>query len=130
MKAACSALAACAALLAGCASEVRRQPVDLVAAIAERGQRFVTTALVEVRPDSGYSRTIPPGTEFMVVGRIAQGLVLRPTGTVLTLEGKHMHEAYAVRDKDMLVGFYLPVERAYASLPNPPAMPLSERKEP
>jgi hypothetical protein len=130
MNARYSAFVACAVLVAGCASEVQRQPVELTDSIAERGQRFVTTALIEFRPDSGYARSIRAGTEFMVVGRIAQGVVLKPTSAVLTLEGKHMHEAYAVRDKDLLVGLYLPVERAYAALPIPQAMPLHERKEP
>jgi hypothetical protein len=123
-------LFACTALVAGCASEVQRQPVEFTAAIAELGQRFVTTALVELRPDSGYARSIPSGSEFVAIGRIAAGLVLRPTNSVLTLEGKHMHEAYAVRDRDRLVGLYLPAEQAYAALPNPPAMPLQERKDP
>jgi hypothetical protein len=130
MRARFGTLVACAALGAGCASEVQRAPVEFTAAISEAGQRFITTAPIDLRPDSGYSRSIPSGTEFVVVGRIAPGLVLRPTSTVLTLEGKHMHEAYAVRDRDRLVGLYLPAERAYAALPNPPSMPVRERKEP
>jgi hypothetical protein len=121
---------ACAALAAGCASEVARAPVEFTAAVAQAGQRFITTAPVDLRPESGYARSIPSGTEFVVVGRIASGLVLRPTSTVLTLEGKHMHEAYAVRDGDRLVGLYLPAERAYSALPNPQPMPVRERKEP
>jgi len=130
MKTSYGALVVCAALVASCASEVQRQPVEFTAAVAELGQRFITTAPVELRPESGYARSIQAGTEFVVVGRIAPGLVLRPTSTVLTLEGKHMHEAYAVRDRDRLVGLYLPVERAYAALPNPQPMPLRDQKEP
>lgn len=117
-----------AALLAGCASEVRREPVELDAAAAEAGRVWVSTVAVEARPASGYPRTIAPGTEFKAVGRVAQGLVLRPTQTVLTVEGAHMHEAYAVHRDGVLVGFYLPVERAYSALPQPVSMPLEERK--
>jgi hypothetical protein len=121
---------ACTALVVGCASEVQRRPVEFTAGIAELGQRFTTTAFIELRPDSGYARSIPSGTEFVAIGRIAAGLVLKPTNSVLTLEGKHMHEAYAVRDRDRLVGLYLPAEQAYDALRNPPAMPLQERKDP
>ena len=66
----------------------------------------------------------------MVVGRVAQGLVLKPTQTVLTIEGAHMHEAYAVHRDGQLVGFYLPVERAYSALPLPASMPLQEKNAP
>ncbi len=123
-------LCAAAALLAGCASEVRREPVELVAAAGEQGRRFGNTVLVEAMPESGYGRRIAAGTEFLVVGRITQGLVLKPTQTVLTVEGAHMHEAYAVHRDGQLVGFYLPVERAFTSLVKPAPMPLQERTTP
>jgi hypothetical protein len=116
-----------AALAAGCASEVKRQPADL-SADADVGRRQVTTTVVEARLESGYTRTIRPDTEFVVFGRIAQGMVLKPTQTVLTVEGAHMHEAYAVLRDGALVGFYLPVERAYAALPTPVPMPLQEKR--
>jgi hypothetical protein len=127
MKAGILALAV-AALAAGCASEVRRQPVELAAAGAEGGRRLSTTAHVDARPESGYARSIKADTEFVAVGRIPQGLVLRPTQTVLTIEGAHMHEAYAVYHEGKLVGFYLPVERAYSALPLPVPMPLQEKR--
>lgn len=123
-------LCVAAILAAGCASEVRRQPVELAIGQPEQGRRFVTTLTVEARPESGYPRTIGAGTEFVVVGRVVQGLVLKPTQTVLTIEGAHMHEAYAVHRDGQLVGFYLPVERAYAALPLPVSMPLQERNTP
>lgn len=125
-----AALCLAALLAAGCASEVRRQPAELAVGQPEQGRRFVTTQVVEARPESGYPRTIRAGTEFVVVGRVAQGLVLKPTLAVLTIEGAHMHEAYAVHHDGRLVGFYLPVERAYAALPLPVSMPLQERTTP
>lgn len=128
MRTAIMALVAGAALAAGCASEVKRMPADVTSGVPETGRRFVTTASVEARPESGYVRTVRADTEFVVVGRVAQGLVLRPTQTVLTLEGAHMHEAYAVHRDGSWVGFYLPVERAYSALPLPVPMPLKERK--
>ena len=128
MRTAIMALCVGAALASGCASEVKRVPVEVTTSVPEAGRRFVTTVPVEARPESGYSRTIRADTEFVVVGRIAQGLVLKPTQTVLTLEGAHMHEAYAVHRDGTWVGFYLPVERAYSALPLPVPMPLQERK--
>lgn len=123
-------LCAAAALLAGCASEVRRDPVELTVAAAEQGRRFSNTGDVEAMPESRYARRIASGTEFVVVGRVAQGLVLKPTQTVLTVEGAHMHEAYAVHHDGQLVGFYLPVERAFTPLVKPVPMPLQERITP
>lgn len=116
------------AVLAGCAAEVQRHPVELTAAAPERGLRYATAQVVEVRLGSGYGRTIAAHTEFVAIGRISQGLVLRPTQTVLTVEGAHMHEAYVVLHEGRLVGFYLPVERAYAPLPQAVSFPLVERK--
>lgn len=123
-------LCAATAWLAGCASEVRREPVELVAAADEQGRRFSNGSEVEAMPESRYVRRIASGTEFVVVGRVAQGLVLKPTQTVLTVEGAHMHEAYAVHRDGQLVGFYLPVERAFASLVKPVPMSLQEKSKP
>jgi hypothetical protein len=117
-----------AALTAGCATDVKRQPVELNPAVAEQAQRWLLRQDVQVKLDSGYTRTIRANTEFVTAGRIGQGLVLRPAGTVLTVEGAHVHEAYAVVQSDRIVGFYLPVERAFSSLPQAAPFPLVERK--
>ena len=116
------------ALLGGCASEVKRQAVELSAIVLEAGQHHVAARDVEIVLESGYPRLIRAGTDFVAVGRIAQGLVLRPTQTVLTVEGAHMHEAYAVLNDGRLVGFYLPVERAFSELPQATPFPLVIRK--
>ena len=49
-------LCASAALLAGCASEVRREPVELAAAAGEQGRRFSNGGDVEAMPESRYAR--------------------------------------------------------------------------
>ncbi len=115
------------AVLAGCAIEVKRHPAELTLAAVEKGKRYAAVNKVDFLLSSGYARTIDSGTEFAVAGRIAQGLVLRPTQTVLTVEGAHMHEAYAVHHDGQLVGFYLPVERAFSALPQATSFPLVER---
>jgi hypothetical protein len=128
MRPTVTVLVAAVLAAAGCASEVPRVPVELATAVPGVGSRFMTTAPVEARLASGYVRSVPADTEFVAVGRVAEGLVLRPTQTVLTVEGAHIHEAYVVHRDGRWVGFYLPVERAYSALPLPVAMPLSEKR--
>ena len=130
MRVAGAWLCAFALLAAGCASEVRREAVELTPAAAEQGRRYASTSDAEAMPESRYARRIASGTEFVAIGRIAQGLVLKPTNTVLTVEGAHMHEAYAVHRDGQIVGFYLPVERAFTPLVKPAPMPLQEKTSP
>ena len=113
------ALLAVISLAAGCAGEVVRHPAALQAAPAGAAKGYVTTRAAEFRLDSGYERTIAASTAFDEVGAIPEGAVLKPRITVLTVEGAHMHEAYAVVKDGRLVGFYLPVERAFAPLSVP-----------
>ena len=77
-----------------------------------------------MRLDSGYERSIRAGTEFVDAGEIAQGDILQPTNANLTVEGAHMHEAYIVVSRGRLVGFYLPVEKAFSPLSTSIDLPL------
>jgi hypothetical protein len=101
-------------LLAGCAAGVVFAPAEMTAA-APQQPRSLSKA-VEVVLDTGYSRTLAAGSQWVRVGSIAQGEVYKSHGGVFTLEGKHVHEAYLVTNGDMLVGFYLPVERGFSPL--------------
>jgi hypothetical protein len=65
----------------------------------------------------------------MNVGRTSEGDVYKPVGRVFTVEGAHIHEAYLVLVGNRLVGFYLPVERAFAPAPAGP-ITLSFRRRP
>src|SRR5262249_48913216 len=62
----------------------------------------------------GYKRIIARGSVWTRVGRIAEGEVYKPAGGVFTVEGAQVHEAYLVMEGDRVVGFYLPVERAFS----------------
>jgi hypothetical protein len=117
-----------AIILAGCASEVVRAPAQLSLAPAHDARRYVTTKPASIRLDSGYERSIGSGTEFTEIGRIAQGRVLKPAHTTFTIEGAHMHEAYPVVNGERMVGFYLPVERAFSPLSTPTSLFTEERK--
>src|SRR5206468_395365 len=70
------------------------------------------TAIVSL--ERGFRRRIPRGSTWTLIGRSPEGQVFRPVDQVFTVEGEHVHEAYLVLDGDRVVGFYLPVERAFA----------------
>jgi hypothetical protein len=114
--------------LAACASEVVRSPVQLSVVPPQEAKRYVAIKPAAIRLDSGYERSIASGTEFTEVGSLEQGRVLKPTSTTLTVEGTHMHEAYPVVNGERIVGFYLPVERAFSPLSYPTSLFTEERK--
>jgi hypothetical protein len=101
--------------LSGCAANIRHSPVDMTTA-AEPLQRRVLAKQAELRLDSGYSRTLKAGSEWLLAGRLPQGDVYKPYKDVFTLEGANVHEAYLVMSGNELTGFYLPVERGFATL--------------
>ena len=112
-----SGLLVCALLLAGCASELKTESAEL--SPVTPGTATSTLRLdysVDVRLDSGYSRTLRAGTTWKRIGSIPEGEVWEPVDTVLTVEGRYLHEAYLVVNESRLVGFYLPVEDAFLPL--------------
>jgi len=80
------------------------------------GERRILAKAVEVQLDTGYGRTLKPGSQWQPVGSLPQGIVYRAVNDVFTLEGAHIHEAYLVVQGDQLVGFYLPAERGFSRL--------------
>ncbi len=87
---------------------------------------MVVTQQLDVYPSSGYVRTIKKGSIWKYVGRVPQGRVYAIQDDVFMLEGKHMHEADCVVDKDAkLVGFYLPVEQAFMPNSSPVQLPVN-----
>ena len=61
-----------------------------------------------------YNRVLARGSRWQLVGTTPQGRVYRRSDGVFTVEGAHVHEAYLVLAADRLVGFYLPVEKAFS----------------
>lgn len=115
-----------AVCLAGCASEVRRQPAELMAVTPVTPMR--TSDAVAIHLDSGYRRVIEARTGWVEVGSVSQGRVYRPLDTVFTVEGRHSHEAYLVVNDGRLVGFYLPVEKAFSPLKPAIRFPLEPKE--
>lgn len=107
-------------LLSGCASEVIKQPATAFEPAPDSPPVFKTVQTT-VFPEfsSGYKRAIQHGSVWKLAGTVSQGEVYAPVKTAFTVQGAHSHEAYLIVDKGKLVGFYLPVEKAYSPLMNP-----------
>ena len=99
----------------GCSGEVQRHPSALLETAALPAPMY-TAHPVQLQLAGGYQRLIPEKTEFVEIGRLKEGAVFRPTRHVLTVEGANVHEAYLVVSEETIVGFYLPVERAFSPL--------------
>jgi hypothetical protein len=111
------ALTALFLLLSGCAAEVPRQPERLTpATVADGVEQKTVSRDIPVRLSTGYERLIPRGTQWERIGAIAEGAVYKPVSCVFSVEGAHVHEAYLVVNRGKLVGFYLPVEKAFSAL--------------
>jgi hypothetical protein len=121
-------MAAIAVGLAACAPEVVRRPTQLTSMAGGPGGtiEILEDKLIAVGP--GYSRVISRGTVWARIGRSSEGEVFKPVDRVFTVEGAQIHEAYLVLDGDRVVGFYLPVERAFSAIPEGADARLSVRR--
>ena len=96
--------------LSSCA--VRHPPSQLVALPSSTQQQIRTLAQeTTIKLASGHISTLKSGSTWEVLGVIPDGVVYRPVNDMFTLEGANIQEAYLVVRDDLLVGFYLPVER-------------------
>lgn len=114
--------------LTACAPEVVRRPTQLTAATQQPPAAVEVLQEVSVPVGTGYKRTIPQGSVWRSIGRIPEGEVFKPVDRVFTVEGTHVHEAYLVLDGDRLVGYYLPVENAFAPIQGWAGAPLALRR--
>ncbi len=113
------ALTLAVALLAGaCAPEVVRTQIVPPSARSDKrhADAIVLARPATVRLGTGYSRTLDAGSRWRLAGAIPNGAVYQAAQGVFTIEGANIHEAYLVIRGRELVGFYLPVERAFSPL--------------
>ncbi|HCW17295.1 hypothetical protein [Achromobacter sp.] len=107
--------------IGGCAASVKQAavavPVQTSGAQSKPNQAVQETVVVKL--PTGYQREIRKGSLWRSAGSIPQGEVLRPVGTVFTIEGRQVHEAWLVLSDQKLVGFYLPGDQAYSALKSP-----------
>ena len=114
--------------LAACAPEIVRQPTQLTLLTEQPGGTIEILEDASVSVGPGYRRVISRGSVWMRIGRSVEGEVYKPVDRVFTVEGAHIHEAYLVLVGDRVVGFYLPVERAFSPAPDGPGTQLSIRR--
>lgn len=113
-------------LLTSCAAGVTYVPADIVPIVApDQRPIVIMEKQIDIKLDTGYTRSLIAGSQWMRVGAIAQGQVYRPYNTIFTLEGTHVHEAYLVIANNYLTGFYLPVERGYSPLKQKISLPFT-----
>ena len=119
---------AVAMLVTACAPEVVRQPIVAPSATDVRGQpeSIVLVSAATLRLGTGYERVLAAGSRWRFAGVIPQGSVYRAAQGVLTVEGANIHEAYLVIRDQKVVGFYLPVERAFSPLGDPVGLSLGD----
>jgi hypothetical protein len=111
------------ASLLGCAPEIIVRPAQLQPNDPTSRQMRVTLT-VEARSTAGFHSALPVGTVLEPRGQIAEGIVMAPRNAVLTAEGAHIAEAYAVISGSKWVGFWLPVQRAFSPLQAPVAIQM------
>ena len=109
-----------ALFMAACAPPVTQLPTQLTPGI---GKSFRLTRSAEADISTGHSTTLRANTRWELVGTVSMGEVYRTRDQVVTLRGDGIHEGYIVVRQGALVGFYLPVERAFC--PVAQSQPLS-----
>lgn len=85
---------------------------------------FLQEAVVIDEAPCNYDRTLRQGTRWQLVGNIPEGEVFKPLDQILTIECSNIFEAYLVVTDNFLVGFYLPVEKTFAPLPEKEKLPI------
>lgn len=114
------------ALLCGCASAVPTEATKLSPLLEQPAKVIRLEREASFVLSTGYKRNLRPDSKWRLVGSIAQGQVYRPVDSVLTIEGRQVHEAYLVISGGALRGFYLPGESNYAPLQAPVPLYIGE----
>ncbi len=97
--------------------------------VVEKSKLARLDNLVNIQLDTGYSRTLKPGSLWKDIGSVTQGEVFKPYHDVFTLEGTNVHEAYLVVANNTLKGFYLPVERTFSPLNSQISLTFSQQEQ-
>ena len=77
---------------------------------------FVLDEAVSIKASNAKASALKAGTTWKQVGTIEQGVVYRTKDQVVIVNSFDVHEAYIVVRDARVVGYYLPVERAYIAV--------------
>lgn len=111
--------------LAAC--EIIPQASPLLSGALQNPSNYTVEVTVTGRPPHGDSRSLRAGSRWVEFGTIAEGTVYKPRGTVMTVEGINISEAYIVVRHGSWVGFWLPVEKGFVPLEK--VAPIQLRRE-
>lgn len=117
-------------LLHACAFDVihvKQSPCQIEKS-KSNGKLFRLGKEVQISLDTGYSRKLKDGVRWNYVGVIPAGKVFRTNDQILTVEGSNIFEAYIVVSSGKLVGFYLPVQKAFSPISDPVELEMIELK--
>jgi hypothetical protein len=92
---------------------------------SDTADRYRLDQTVKGESSAGYTTTLASGSEWIIIGSIAEGDVYRPLSTSIAARAYDDSEAYLVVRVGNWVGFWLPVEEAYTPLKRPVPIPLS-----
>lgn len=112
-------------VLAAC--DIVPQASPLLSNTPRHPSNYRVEATVTGRPTHGEPRSVRAGSRWLEFGTIAEGTVYKPLGTVMTVEGINISEAYIVVRNRSWVGFWLPVEKEFVQLEQ--VAPVTLRQE-
>ena len=121
----------CLSVVTGCAfdvSYVRTTPVTFTAQ-SDCAKPWVLQRPESVGVGSGFATFLKPGTSWHCLGSVPMGQVFATRDQIVTVEASNIYEAQLVVSDGRLVGFYLPVDRAFVAV-NPPVSLQVEEKQP
>ena len=114
------------ALLIACAAEIRRTPTQFKA--STDAAMLVLERDISVTPASGDPATLRAGSTWVHVGHVPQGPVYAVKNDVFMVRGRNAHEAQCViSDGGKLIGFFLPVERAFVPVESQVQLPINRK---
>lgn len=94
--------------------------------VSKQSRTFIFIDDVRVaQTPCGYSRTLRQKTRWELIGTIPEGEVFKSKDQILTVECSNIFEAYLVVSENLLIGFYLPVEKGFVSISDPIQLPIS-----
>ena len=115
-----------AAVMSGCAFDivqVTQAPTQFTAA-TDSNNDFQLTGPVTAHLGTGFPTHLLGGSHWTKVGTVPEGSVYRTPDQIVKVEGSNIQEAWIVVSNGTLVGFYQPVEKTFAPLASPVALPL------
>ena len=114
------------ALLVGCASEIYRKPTQFSA--STDAAFFVLERDVTATPTLGDPATLKGGSTWVHVGEVPEGPVYAIRNDVFMVRGRNAHEAHCVvAAGGKLIGFFLPVERAFVPVDPQVQLPINRK---